>query len=446
MKLLLIHPPSSEVYDKFKRKSIDRLPIGLAYIAAAAENTGWDVEVIDAEAEKLALPELVSRVNNRKPDAIGITCTTPLFPISSKIASLVKGENPDIVTILGGPHINALPSESLRDCADIDFVVFGEGEQTFAELLESISKGITKPAISGIGYRQGSKIILNSHRNLIRNIDSIPFPARHKFPLEKYHDPDRYNEPYTLMVSSRGCPYNCIFCGSSATWGRKVRFRSADNVLDEIDIVVNQHGIRNITFCDDTFTLGKKRVIDICSGIAERGYNLEFLCSSRINTIDENRLEALAKAGCKELSFGIESADEDILHILRKNIDLQKVIPIFEMVKRFGIRVHSSYILGNPGDTRETIEKTIEFAIESGTDAAQFSIMTPYPGTPLWNLARMEGALKSNEYSDYKWYYSVVANLSEVSDQELIDYQREAYNRFERAKQVKNYRETQVAE
>lgn len=444
MKLLLVHPPSSEVYDKFRRKSIDRLPIGLAYIAAAAENIGWDVEVMDAEAEKLALAELVSRVNNRKPDAIGITCTTPLFPIASKIASMVKGENPVVVTILGGPHINALPSESLRDCADIDFVVFGEGEQTFAELLESISKKITQPAIPGIGYRQGNKVILNSPRNLIPNIDSIPFPARHKFPIEKYHDPDRYNKPYTLMMSSRGCPYNCIFCGSSATWGRKVRFRSPKNVLDEIEIIVNQHDIRNITFCDDTFTLGKRRVIDICNGITERGYNLEFLCSSRVNTIDEKRLEGLARAGCKEISFGIESADEDILSILRKNIDLRKVIPIFEMVKSFGIRVHSSYILGNPGDTRETIEKTIEFAIESGADAAQFSILTPYPATPLWNMARMKGALKSADYADYKWYYSVVANLSKVSDQELIDYQREAYHRFEQVKQVRELRETQV--
>ncbi len=434
MKLLLIHPPSREVYDKFERKQIDRMPIGLAYIAAVGEQKGWEVEIIDAEAMRYSLGDIEREISRLQPDVIGITCTTPLYPIAAKIAKIAKAINPQIKTILGGPHINAMPEDSLSKSPMVDIVVFGEGEATFSELLDYLKRGGMKPNIRGVGYHNNKAIVLNTPRSSIADLDSIPFPARHKFPIEKYYDPDRYNTPYTLMVTSRGCPYNCIFCGSSVTWGHHIRFRSADNVLNEIGEVINKFGIHNITFSDDTFTLGKKRVIDICKGIIERGYDIEFLCSSRINTIDEKRLEFLAEAGCKEISFGVESGDEEILKTISKHIDLNKVKPVFDMVKSFGIKVHSSYIIGNPGDTHETIEKTINFAIESGTDAAQFSISTPYPGTTLWNMALKRHKLKTLNFSEYKWYYSVVANLSEVSDEDLIDYQREAYRRFERSR------------
>ncbi|MBD3169719.1 MAG: radical SAM protein [candidate division Zixibacteria bacterium] len=434
MKVLLIHPPSREVYDKFARKSIDRLPIGLAYIAAVTEKQGHNTIVIDAEAEKLSLMQLYGHIYDIQPDVLGITCTTPLFPISAKILARVKELIPVCKTILGGPHINALPGESLNSCHSLDYVIFGEGEASFGELLTALQSGAERPKIPGVGFRNGKGITLNSPRKAIEDLNQLPFPARHLFPMKRYHDPDRYNKPYTLMVTSRGCPYNCIFCGSSATWGRKVRFRSAENVLAEIDEVVNRYGVGNITFTDDTFTLGKRRVIDICRGITDRGYKIKFLCSSRVNTIDEERLDALAEAGCIELSFGIESGDEDILKTICKNIRLDEVIPKFELVKRYGIRVHSSYILGNPGDTHDTIEKTIQFAIDSGTDAAQFSISTPYPGTALWDMSVQKGKLKDVDFSRHKWYYSVVANLSEVSDEALIEYQRNAYKRFEEAR------------
>ncbi|PJA29266.1 MAG: hypothetical protein CO189_03010 [candidate division Zixibacteria bacterium CG_4_9_14_3_um_filter_46_8] len=434
MKLLLIHPPSREVYDKFERKAIDRMPIGLAYVAAIGEQEKHQVEVLDAEAMRLSLTEIGSAIDSFRPEVIGVTCTTPLFPISAKIVEMSKEQMPQTVTILGGPHINALPREALMQCGAADFVIFGEGEQTFAALLKHISKRAKPSAVPGIGYRDGQGIILNSPASAIENLDTIPFPARNKFPLNKYYDPDRYEDAYTLMVTSRGCPYNCIFCGSSATWGRKVRFRSATNVLDEIEQVIREFGISNITFCDDTFTLGRRRVLEICNGIIERGYNIKFLCSSRINTIDEDRLEALAGAGCTEISFGVESGDPEILKTICKNIELDQVKAAFEMVKSFGIRVHSSYIIGNPGDTDETIRKTIEFAIDSGTDAAQFSISTPYPGTPLWSMAIQQNKLKSRDYSEFKWYYSVVANLSKVSDDDLINYQRNAYSQFEESR------------
>jgi len=434
-KVLLIHPSSKAVYDGFERKDINRIPIGLAYIAATAESNGYDTKVVDAEAENLSLQELGNSVNEFKPSIVGVTCTTPLFPITSKILDIVKEISNSTITVIGGPHINALPGESLTECSSADYVVFGEGEESFAELLYNIEKGKRNINIPGVGYRHGKDVILNGPRTVISDLDTIPFPARHKFHIEKYHDPDRYEMPYTLMVTSRGCPYRCIFCASSTTWGRSTRFRSVSNILCEIDEIVKILNINNITFTDDTFILKKSRVIDICKGIIERKYNLEFMCSSRINTtVDDETLEILAKAGCKEITFGVESGDESILKAVCKDIDLNKVKPLFEKVKSHGIRVHSSYIIGHPGDTHETIDKTINFAIDSGTDAAQFSISTPHPGTPLWQMALEQKKLKSRDYSKYKHYYSVVANLSNVSDEELISYQRDAYKRFDESR------------
>ncbi|MBF0432227.1 MAG: cobalamin-dependent protein [Fibrobacteria bacterium] len=432
MKIVLVHPPSVEVYKEFKREAINRLPIGLAYIAAIAEQEGHDVVVIDAEASKISLSAVLAEIESHMPQVVGVTCTTPLFPLASKLLKETKSKYPEMITVLGGPHINALPKESLEKCPSVDYAVYGEGDITFIELISYLNEPSTICNIPGIAWRNNGKIVVNDSRALLEDLDKLPFPARSKFPLEKYFDPDRYNEPYTLFASSRGCPYKCIFCGSSSTWGRKTRFRSPQNVIEELKQVVQDFKIKNITFCDDTFTLQRKRVIDICRGIVENNLNITFLCSSRINTIDESRLEWLAKAGCKEISFGIESADLQILKTIKKEIDLAQVKPKIAMVKKFGIRVHSSYIIGNPGDTEETIEKTINFAIESGTDEAQFSIATPYPGTPLWEMAVQRGAFKSQDYSNFKWYYSVVANLSEVSDEALIQFQRTAYDRFKK--------------
>jgi len=434
MNVTLIHPPSSEIYKKFKRKPIKRLPIGLAYIAANIEKAGHTTNVIDAESDDLNLNDIQSILLSQGPDAIGITCTTPLFPIASKIADMAKQICPNSKIILGGPHINALAEESLSLSKNADFVVIGEGDITFIELINALNRPEEYDHIPGIGYRKKGEIIINKTRPMVETLDDLPFPAREKFPLEKYRDPDKYNEPYTLLVTSRGCPYKCIFCGSAATWGRTVRFRSADNVIEEIDEIVNKYHIRNITFSDDTFTLKKDRMIKICEKIVQNKYNINFICSSRINTIDEERLTTLAAAGCREITFGVESGDANIIKIISKNINLQDVKPAFDLVKKFGIRVHSSYIIGNPEDTHETINKTINFAIKSGTDAAQFSLSTPYPGTPLWQMAIEKKKLNTNNYAQFKWYYSVVANLSKVSDEDLIHYQKKAYQKFSEVK------------
>ncbi len=436
MKILLIHPSDEVVYESFERKQIAHFPIGLGYIAAMGEKAGHDVYVLDYQVTPFGAPELEGRIADLKPQLVGVTCTTPVFKAAGDILKTVKKVLPETKTLLGGPHINALPESSLHQCPDADFAIFGEGEDSFAELLAAIAAGGDDyRGILGVAWRgPDGQVTMNRPRPMAKDIDLFPIPARHLFEIEKYSDPDRYQGSHTIFISSRGCPFRCKFCASQATWGRKVRFRSPEKVVDEAQVVVNDLGIRHITINDDTFTASKRNVLEICRLIEERGLKFSFLCSSRVNTIDEEMAAALARAGCCEITFGIESADPEILKNICKDIDISRAVPVFKMVREHGIRVHSSYIVGNPGDTHETINKTIDFAVESGTDYAQFSVCVPFPGTPLWREAVEKGMLKTDDYTKFTRYYSVVANFSQVSDEELVEYQREGYRRFNAAK------------
>lgn len=431
MKILLIHPPNHLVYDKFTRAPIKRLPVGMAYLAAFVEQQGYPVRVLDAEALDFGVQEIMSHIAELKPEVVGFSCTTPLFPSAVVLAEAIKEILPRTAIVLGGPHISALPRESLEASKAIDFVIFGEGEESFLELLQAWENSGPFDHLAGVGFKKQGRAVINAPRPFIRDIDALPFPARHLFPLERYRDPVHYDEPYSVMVTSRGCPFRCIFCASSVTWARKVRLRSPENVIGEIAEVANRFGIRNISFADDTFTLNRERTIDICRRIVKEKFNINFLCSSRLDTIDEERLHWLQKAGCHTLTFGIETGNQEIAKVIRKDVDLSLAPRVFKMVQDYGIAVHSSYIIGNPGDTRETIEQTIQFALDSGTDEAQFSISTPFPGTDLWKMAIAQGLLPATDFTAYKWYYSVAGNLSLVPDEELIAYQRRAYDLFE---------------
>jgi len=438
MIILLVHPPNALVYDKFARAPIKRLPVGMAYLAAFVAQQGYPVHVLDAEALDYGFEEIMAHVRELEPDVVGFSCTTPLFPSAVVLAEAVKEMFPRAAVVLGGPHISALPRESLEASEAIDFVVFGEGEESFLELIKAWEGSVPFEEVAGVGFKKEGRTLINPPRPFIRDIDALPFPARHLFPLERYRDSIHYQEPYTVMVTSRGCPFRCIFCASSVTWARKVRLRSPENVIAEIAEVVRRYGIRNINFADDTFTLNRERTIDICRRIVQEKFNIKFLCSSRLDTIDAERLHWLKKAGCHTLTFGIETGNQEIAKVIRKDVDLSPAPRVFKMVQDHGIAVHSSYIIGNPGDTRETIEQTIQFALDSGTDEAQFSISTPFPGTELWKMSLEQGLLPAEDFTAYKWYYSVAANLSRVSNEELISYQRRAYDLFQEKSQARH--------
>lgn len=431
MKIVLVNLPDIDIYHKFKRKKIKNLPLGLAYIAAFLESNGYDISIIDSIAMNLNMKDTLNKALEMNPDVIGTGATTPMIGGCIKFLEMVKEIKPLIHTIIGGPHISALPIETLNDnIGIIDYVVFGEGEYSCLEIIKRIqSSDTSNTPISGVGFVYNGNAIIGNKRKLEEDLDVFPFPARHLLQVNEYGNEILFKDGKCIsLISSRGCPSNCTFCASKVTWGRRVRFRSPENIVNEIRYCINRYHINNFIFLDDTFTLNKDRVIAICKRIINLPSKISIYCSSRINTINKEMLVWLKKAGCFCLTFGIESGDDKILKRMKKDITTKMITKSISLAKECDIKCHGSFIIGNIGDTRETINNTIEFAKSLDLDYIQYSILTPYPGTECYDEAKRRHKLDCDKgFDSFYWYYSVVANMTDLPDSELIEIQRKAY-------------------
>lgn len=443
MKILMINPPSVTVYAGFQRAAIKRLPLGLAYVAAFLKKHGHRVEVIDAEAEELSMAEIAARAVSFGPEFVGTTATTPLIHSALDILREMKDLFPNVKTMIGGPHISAMPRETLEANRNIlDVAVFGEGEHTALEVVSRYEREgkLEDPIAGAVFLRSDGRTVMGTTRHLEKDLYVFPYPVRELFPMDHYVDDTKFGmEPYTLVTTSRGCPAACTFCGSQITWGRTTRFRSAANVIGEIRECMDRWGIKNFVFCDDTFTLRKEHAISICREITRLPHPIRLFCSSRVDTISEDRLYWLKKAGCYCITFGIESGDDAILTRMQKGSSVEKVRAAVAMTKMAGIGVHGSFIIGNAGDTEETIEQTISFACELDLDQVQFSILVPLPGTECYRLAQEQNAFRGapDDFEKFYWYYSVAANLTDLPDERLLQLQKEAYERWHDSKRRK---------
>ena len=442
---MLIHPTNYRVYDKVKKGRSKTPPMGIAYLAAVLRNSGFDVELFDAEALNLSIDEIVEHVKQKNPDIIGITCTTPLIYGAVEICNRIKESNQRIVTILGGPHISAMPRQTMELSEKIDYIVLKEAEYSLLELIKALDEKTSVDDIKGIGYRKNNEIIVNSPRDLIENLDELPFPARDLLPQEKYifvlpateRFIGRYGENFAVIISSRGCPYQCIFCDSCATFGKKVRLRTPKNVVDEIEDVVKEYNIRIFYIDDDTFTISKQRAIDICKEIISRKLDIAFLTTSRVNTIDDELSFWLKKAGCFMVNMGVEAGDERILQVIKKSITKEQVRRAVESVHKYGMYTYLSFMIGNPEETEETIQKTIDFAKELNPFHSQFSIAIPFPGTELWEIAKQNNLIETEDFSKYMWYYSVVFVPKGLTKEKLLELQKKAYEELGHAEEKK---------
>ena len=436
MNITLVHPVNGTVYAGFKRSLIKRLPLGLAYVAAYLEMKGHRVSVVDADALDLTMEESVEEVMKTRPDAVGVTATTPIIHNALQIIEEVKKQDRTVRTFIGGPHVSAMPDETLAmGRGFLDAIVFGEGEESARELIRAFEGGdsFTEP-IQGVGFLDAKgNTVMGPPRPFQPDLDVFPFPARHLFPMEKYVDHTKFgSEVYTLMTTSRGCPYECTFCGSQITWKRKTRLRSPANVAAEVRECVERYGVTNFTFCDDTFTLNKAHVAEVCRLIAELPYPVRLFCSSRVNTISEDRLKWLKGAGCYCLTFGIESGNDGILKRMQKGTTVEMIRKAVRMTKDAGIEVHGSFIIGFDGEDESTVEDTISFALDLDIDQVQFSILVPLPGTECYRLAEEKQAFRCrpDDFTSFYWYYSVPANLTSLPDERLVELQRLAYDRW----------------
>lgn len=386
MKVVLMYP-------RFETDS--NLPLGIAYIAAYLEKNGVSVEVIDRSfSGRNGFEEELAQ---KDPDILGLSVTSVNFEDALAIISHVRATRPGTRIVLGGAQATAM-AERCYEFTDPDAVVIGEGEITMLELVQAFAAGRSLGGVKGIVYRENGRVAMTEPRPYMENLDMLPFPAREKFPLDSYlltqHGRISWAvaAPAVTMLSSRGCPFRCTYCSSHRQLGRKVRFRSVENIIAEVDYLVRTCAIKGLYFWDDTFVLDKKRVLAVCEGIKK--YNLVWYCQSRVDTADEEMMTALRDAGCRTLSFGVESGSQRILdNYLKKGITLDQVRLTTRLAHRLGFLVHCSFMIGTPGEKREDIEATIRFAKEIDPDVIEFNVTTPYFGTEMRDIIEREGTL-----------------------------------------------------
>ncbi len=425
MNILLINPYSESPYPV--------LPLGLAYIAAILEQNQINVTVVDAWAERLGHEELSAAILRSRPDIIGITMTSTMAPAAMEVAALAKATI-NVPVVVGGPHSSALPLECLANPA-IDYVVIGEGEITFLNLVRTLSSGHPDlSTINGIAYRLNGEIIVNKPADLIVDLNDLPMPARHLFPLNRYrtHLPYGRKAPYMTMITSRGCPYNCIYC-SKSVFGATYRALSPDNVVRELKHLIGTYGIKEYRFYDDDFTLNVNRASEICDEIIRQGIKLDWSCTTRVDLVNDELLGKMKRAGCYTISYGVESGDPEVLKHANKGYTLDDVEKAFRLTQKHGIRILAFFMLGLPGENEQTIEKSIQLALKLDPDFVSWGIMNLMPGSKMYNDFSHQFTDRSNNESiKHPMAAGSSYNIYEGAFplERLVEYSREAHRRF----------------
>lgn len=430
MDVLLINPPWEQLREDVRRKfKVENLTpsLGLGYIASVLEQHGVQVRILDANLEAIYPKDLAAYLVRQgwRPKHIGITATSHTISISLAMAKACKEALPSAYVTLGGVHPTVLPEETLA-AEGVDYVIKGEGEFSYSELVT----GRPVEEIKGLSFKRDGRQVHNPPRPAIENIDTLPFPAFHLMPVDKYHPSlSTYRQlPAMGVIGSRGCPSNCTYCASPAFWGRTVRFRSAQNIFAEITYLVKNYHIREIQLLDDTFTLSRKRIAELCELLLSADFKIYWACNSRVDTVDEDLLRAMKATGCHSITYGIESADEQMLKTIRKHISLDQARRAIALTKKNGITCRTSFMFGNPGETLETMEKSVRFARETLPDFVVFNILRPYPGTEVHAWAQKEGLIRDQWYLDPD--SGPIMQLPNISREELVRAQKEAMKSF----------------
>jgi radical SAM superfamily enzyme YgiQ (UPF0313 family) len=377
-------------------------PIYLAYIVAVLEEAGLEVAFVDAVMEEMSIPDFSEAVARIRPDLVVMECSTPSIYHDLESARAAKESFVGTFVALIGSHPTFFHEEILKENPAIDAVIRGEAEITTRELALALADGDDLSQVLGLSYRRADEVCVNAARPLIEDLDTLPFPARHIVPQEGYRAAIYSGEHPTAMVSSRGCPYHCVYClWPDTLYGHQFRARSAANVVDEMEHVARDYGVDEIYFDDDCLTLGKKRVMEMCRLLLEREVDVNWIVQARVDSVDREVLAAMKEAGCHYILFGVESGSPRMLEIMKKRITLDRARQAFKDCRELGIKTQAFFLFGVPGETEETIEETIRFAKEINADSTQFAIAIPHPGTQLYQTCMDNGWLVFDSWEDF---------------------------------------------
>lgn len=439
-KVLLFIPPAVTFNDDIDINPLP--PLGLAYLGAVLEKNGIQVKIVDSLAEGwnnrikindniirigLSFEQIGKIINDFNPDIVGVNnLFTKQRNNAHKIYALTKKIDKNIITVGGGAHPTAMPELALSD-ENLDYVVLGEGEHSFIELIKVIEGKSNLSALDGIGYKENGKIKIIPKTNFIRELDLLPFPAWHLLNMEGYFGlksshGQRTSKCFSPVITSRGCPAQCTFCSAHKVWGRQFRSRSAENVVRELKQIREEYGIEEILFEDDNLTLDPERAERIFDGMIEERLNLKWDTPNGIAawTLNERLIDKMKESGCFRLNFALESGNQEVLdHIIRKPVQLEKVKPLVEYARKIGIEVGIYLVLGMPGETQEQIWDSFRLAEELGIFSPFISIATPYPGSELYELCRKKQYLRDDFNLDDLYIKSFSISTQDMDGQKL---------------------------
>jgi len=428
MKLQLIFQPWCSTFGIFKRvarKASSFPPLGLCYIAAIAEKCGWDVQIIDAEVEGLSHEDILERISRFQPDLIGLTASTPFFHNVVELTKAIK-ERYKIPVAVGGPHISLMREKAFLEI--FDYLFIGESENILPEFFNRLVSQKTMEGLPGIMYRDRERICYCGEATRIQNLDEIPWPARHLIPIEKYYIGTLKGKlNYTSFFLSRGCPFDCVFCANKL-YGKKMRRRSIAGAIAELSHIVNDLKIKHIYFLDDTLTLNREYILELCKAIKEAKLKFTFEGSTRADLWDEEMVKIMKSCGLIRISFGLETVDLRVRKIIKKEVPIKSYFYANRLNNRLRIETINSVMLGLPGDTRKSIKRTIDFlCMARDIEHTTYGIAIPYPGTEMLEMARQNKhglKLLTEDFSQYQRYGYAVMQVGDISPEELIALQK----------------------
>lgn len=393
-------------------------PLGIVSISGYLKLHGYNVKILDLFTENIKKKKFIEILHGFKPDMIGISAYTENFNAIIKLTVLIKSVQEDCIVVLGGAHVTFLPDEALA-CDSVEYVSRGEGEMTFVELLECLNyKTLKMEEIAGLSYKENGKIYHNRNRSYIEKIDCLPWSELDDEEIKKYNIKQ-------LIITSRGCPGQCIYCASAALSGTRYRNRSAENVFSEIHYKYHKKGERYFAFLDDTFTANKKRLYKFCDYLQKAKMDIVWRCDSRTDILSEEMIDKLVTTGCKSIHIGIESGSQEVIKQINKHIDLNKSEKLLEYMYKKGVLVMCSFIIGHHCDTDITIRETIKMAMRfrNNYDAVVgISINTPFPGTYLYNnMEKLGIQLEVTNWSSFDLVQAVFSTKN-ITREELQSY------------------------
>jgi len=427
-KVLLAVPPGCDKLEVYQVMGLRAPPLGLAWIASVLESRGHEVKIVDSPTLGLTIGDFIKILKSWSPDVVGLSSLTPTIRLAYKAARAVKVVDEGIKVVIGGVHATFMWREVLEKCPYVDYVVLGEGEETMPQLVEALEKGAKLRGIQGIALRNESGEAVQTGPWRLVDLEKLPPPARHLLPMDRY---TVFGKPVKVVhvMASRGCPYGCIFCATSYYFGRRVRFRRVEQVLDEIAECIDKYKTKIFAFTDDELTINKRWFESFLKGLKERGLDIQWTCGSRVDSVDERLLARMFSSGCTTIYFGVESGSQETINKIGKRIDLRLAEKVFEVIKKIGGSAVATFVLGFPWETVDDMRKTVKFALKLDPDYAQFTYATPYPGTPLYEMAKKYDLIVDRDWSHYTTVRPVMRGFRfTIKDVEAVF--TEAYTRF----------------